>query len=381
MKNKRSLCLLVFSIMFTSQYAFCQGLVVEYSDSYLNLSIQSEQIKMKCDWVMPSIQPAVPVGQWKHLNRIVVYDELAGMPGQRTTDIFILADIVMERQLWVSGDEKVVALRQKLRNSRKEALHLQAMFPLACEGNQSFQMPENPETEKWYINVQKRLKNEFPETVRPSDQNSVIADPFLAIPVESDPNGSCLLVGYLDWMKHLAHFDMSFMRKRGELVFKGLTAICEFDNVVVPPNGERTTQWIYITVGQDFNSSVEEYADRVGKYHHIAEPPRNAPTLYCSWYWYGLNYTEEYFMRDLEALKNLGSRKPFDVFLIDEAWGIELWGDYTANEKFPSGMKFAADRIREMGYIPGIWTPPYLVSHTSTLVKEHPEWVLRSSTR
>jgi hypothetical protein len=92
-----------------------------------------------------------------------------------------------------------------------------------------------------------------------------------------------------------------------------------------------------------------------------------------------LNYTEEYFLRDLKALKDLRNRKPFDVFLIDESWGLNLWGDYLPNKQFPSGMKFVADKIKEMGYIPGIWTPPYLVSPTSDLAGKHPDWVLKTS--
>ena len=349
MKNTKTVRLLLFLLFFSFQYVLSQDLMLEYSDSYRNLSIQSDQIRITSEWISPSIQPAVPMGDWEHVNRTVVYDELAGMPGQRITDVFSSLDISIERQVWISMDHKVIALRQKLSNFSKDPFNLQFMFPLACEGSTSFQLTENPEAENWHINVQKRRKNEFPETVRPSLNSSIIADPFLAIPVGSDPTGACLLVGYLDWSKHLAHLDMSFKKERGKIVVDRLTANCEFDNVVVPPKGDRTTQWIYITVGQNFNGVVQEYANRVAKYHHIPEPPKDAPTLYCSWYWYGLNYTEEYFLRDLQALKELGIRKPFDVFLIDESWGLQLWGDYTANKQFPNGMKFVADK--EFNYL------------------------------
>ena len=108
----------------------------------------------------------------------------------------------------------------------------------------------------------------------------------------------------------------------------------------------------------------------MGKYHNVQKPSENAPSVYCSWYWYGLNYTEEYFNRDLQALKKLRNRKPFDVFLIDESWALNQWGDYTPNNRFPGGMKSAADKIKELGYIPGIWTPPYLVSPTSRTFKK-----------
>lgn len=379
MRKRKSFGLLLFLIINAAQPAFCQGFMLEYSDSNKNLTIQSDQVIIKSSWIAPSIQPAVHSGKWKHVNRDVVYDELAGMPGNRTTDVFSNSGIVISRQLWISANSRIIALRQKLSNSRKDPVTLQSMTPLSCNGEGAFGMSGNPKVGDWYINVQKRRKNELPETVRPAGDISIVADPFLAIPVEPGPEGPCLLVGYLDWIKHLAHLEMEFKQVAGNPVFDRLTANCEFNDVVLPPGGDRTTQWIYITIGQDFNRTVHEYADRVANYHHIPVPPKNAPSLYCSWYWYGSNYTEEYFLRDIEALKELEPRKPFDVFLIDESWGLYSWGDYKANKQFPDGMKFVADKIREIGYIPGIWTPPFLVSPTSELVKSHPQWVLRTS--
>ncbi|MEI6166621.1 MAG: alpha-galactosidase [bacterium] len=44
-------------------------------------------------------------------------------------------------------------------------------------------------------------------------------------------------------------------------------------------------------------------------------------------------------------------------------------------KKFPHGMKWLADRIREQGLRPSIWLALW-VSESSKLVKEHPEWIL-----
>jgi hypothetical protein len=371
--------LLSVLIIQTSPLVYGQAFQLEYSDSHKTLTIQSEEVYIKTGWMSPSIHPAVSRGEWEHIDRTQVYDELSGIPGNRTTDLFRNRDIEIERQVWISNDNQIVALRQKLSNFRKDPLTLHLMVPLACKNSDAFQLKENPDAADWYVNVQKRRKNEFPVSLKPEGNTSVNADPFLAIPVVRDPEGPCLLMGYLDWTKHLAHMNMSFSDDQSKTVLNGLYANCEYNDVVVPPNGERTTQWIYITVGQDFVTTVDEYADRVAKYHNVPQPPGDAPSLYCSWYWYGLNYTEEYFLRDLQALKDLKSRKPFDVFLIDESWGLFKWGDYLPNKQFPQGMKFVADKIKESGYIPGIWTPPYLISPTSDLAGKHPDWVLKTS--
>lgn len=371
----------IFIILFLSflNSANCQNITLNFSDSYKTLVIHNKDLSINSGFVDPLIIPAISKGEWEHTGSSEFYDELAGIPGKRISDIFIKSGVEIERQVWLSFDSKVVALRQIITNQRKNSFSLNTIMPLSCNDVESFKLQGNLKTSDWLINVQKRRKNEFPETIIPKGNISITADPFISIPVGNDPEGPCLIIGYLDWIKHLAHVEISFKTEQEVTEFNGLNAVCEFNNVLVPPNGSRTTQWIYLTVGEDFNSTVNEYADRVGIYHDVERPVSNALSAYCSWYWYGKQYTEEYFFRDLQALKDLKFRKPFDVFLIDESWGLHKWGDYMPNDQFPGGMKQVADKINEMGYIPGIWTPPYLVSPTSELFKNHPEWVIKNN--
>ncbi|GAI19277.1 unnamed protein product, partial [marine sediment metagenome] len=130
--------------------------MLEYSDSRENLTIQDDQIIIRSEWVTPSIEPSIASGNWEHTDMYVAYDELAGMSGQRTTDVFNSSGVVIERQVWISKDRKVIAIRNKLSNFRKETFTLHAMVPLASMGNEAFQLPGNPDTENWYINAQKR---------------------------------------------------------------------------------------------------------------------------------------------------------------------------------------------------------------------------------
>ena len=167
MRNLKTFYLLLFAIL-SFQNALCQGLILEYSDSREHLTIQNDQIIIRSEWVSPSIQPAVTSENWEHTDMYVAYDELAGRPGHRTTDVFSNSGIVIERQVWISTDRKVIAIRNKLSNFRNKVLTLHAMIPLSCKGKEAFQLLGNPDTESWYINAQKRRKKEFPETIRPS---------------------------------------------------------------------------------------------------------------------------------------------------------------------------------------------------------------------
>ena len=40
---------------------------------------------------------------------------------------------------------------------------------------------------------------------------------------------------------------LSFSDDNGKTIVNGLYSNCEFNDVIVPPDGTRTTQWIYIT--------------------------------------------------------------------------------------------------------------------------------------
>lgn len=379
MRNFKISSLLTILIFFLLLQGNCQKFAFKFSDENKSLTIQNDRVLIQSEWLSPIMQKAHSTNEWVFCGRNDLKYNLSGLSGQLKTDLFSNNKSAIERQVWISADNNIVAMRQKITNLGKEPIRLQTMIPLACNNSNGFQLKKNPDAKNWLINVQKRLKNEFPVTLQPDVKTSIVADPFLAIPVEQDPNGPCLLIGYLDWYKHLATIEMNFSKENGKIVFNQLVANCDFNNVVLPVNGERTTQWIFITIGDSYTEVVDDYTERVANYNEIKKPPLNAPSVYCSWYWYGLNYTEEYLLRDLNALKNLVNRKPFDVFLIDESWGIHLWGDFTPNEKFPSGMRFAANKIKELGYIPGIWTPPFLVSPTSSLAKTHPEWLLKTS--
>lgn len=69
----------------------------------------------------------------------------------------------------------------------------------------------------------------------------------------------------------------------------------------------------------------------------------------------------------------MGKQAPKPVVVIDDGWEI-MWGEWTANKKFPSGLKKLASDLKDMGTIPGIWMAPFLVSTKSSLVKKKPEW-------
>jgi hypothetical protein len=97
---------------------------------------------------------------------------------------------------------------------------------------------------------------------------------------------------------------------------------------------------------------------------------------WCDWFYAYEFITEEEVLRNAEfAARTL---KPFGLEYIQVDEGFQRWhGDWEGNARFPHGMKWLADRIRELGLKPGIWIAPYVISEPTEVFQEHPDWLLR----
>lgn len=307
---------------------------------------------------------------WKMIFENSIYKNLGGKGGQLKTVSYSVNTGQVDCQTWTSAGNDLIAFRQTFTNKTKKTVRLNNLYPLFIEGNEGLKFGSVPD---WRIFEQFRHKNDLPKTEIPKAGKSISCDPFFIINNEkmSDKN---LFIGYQTFNLHLAQIDISFDK---DLQLENITAKCEFEGVEIPPDGSRTSQWVIIARGNDANLLIEDYTGRIRDYYNMEAPPANAPTVYCTWYYHADNYHEEIFKGDIIQFKK--EHLPFDVFLIDECWDVNDWGDFEANESFPDGMKWVAGEINSAGYTAGIWTAPFLVDGESSLAKNHPSWLLRNS--
>jgi alpha-galactosidase len=139
-----------------------------------------------------------------------------------------------------------------------------------------------------------------------------------------------------------------------------LAAWCEVDDA----------PWFvaYGTEDDVFTRYAEQLAARLGS------SDRRAGTVWCTWYAYYEGITEQVLNKDIAALADL----PFDVLQVDDGWEQAV-GDWQPNDKFPSGMRALTERIAAAGMSPGLWLAPFIALPTSTVAREHPEFVLRDA--
>lgn len=105
-------------------------------------------------------------------------------------------------------------------------------------------------------------------------------------------------------------------------------------------------------------------------------PIRAAPTIWCSWYHYFMQVTEQDMLENLDAIKEL--QLPVDVVQLDDGYQAEIGDWLTLSGRFGSLRDLVA-RIRERGRRVGIWTAPFLVGQRSRLYAEHPEWLIQQA--
>ncbi|MFD5403869.1 glycoside hydrolase family 36 protein [Streptomyces griseorubiginosus] len=120
--------------------------------------------------------------------------------------------------------------------------------------------------------------------------------------------------------------------------------------------------------GTDIQATLAEWAAGLG-----VEAPRPAPTVWCSWYEYFTEVTEDDVHENLRSMDTLDL--PIDVVQIDDGYQKALGDWLTLSGRFRS-REGIADAIRARGRRAGIWTAPFLVDPASDLAAEHPDWLV-----
>ncbi len=123
------------------------------------------------------------------------------------------------------------------------------------------------------------------------------------------------------------------------------------------------------TYDEAFDRYFEAYPlKHTGRVDHFAG--------YTSWYNYFQNIDEKTILRDLEGLKRAADAA--NIFQIDDGYETKV-GDWELDPvKFPNGMAPVVDKIHAAGFKAGLWIAPFAAEFKANIVKEHPEWLIKT---
>jgi alpha-galactosidase len=102
-------------------------------------------------------------------------------------------------------------------------------------------------------------------------------------------------------------------------------------------------------------------------------PVRAVPPGWSTWSYYFKHVTEEDVLENAKAARRL--ELPIEIVQLDDGYETEIGDWLDARADFGSVERLGR-RITDAGMQAGIWIPPFLVAPSSTLAKEHPEWLV-----
>jgi Melibiase len=103
----------------------------------------------------------------------------------------------------------------------------------------------------------------------------------------------------------------------------------------------------------------------------------HAPVVsWDSWYVYGDRIDQEIILENLDGISEKFGDYGMTSMQVDLGWE-KIWGNWTSDNRFPDGMNFLSQRIKDAGLIPELWVSPTNVMRSADVLREHPEWAGR----
>ncbi|HUX98788.1 MAG TPA: glycoside hydrolase family 36 protein [Candidatus Deferrimicrobium sp.] len=155
-------------------------------------------------------------------------------------------------------------------------------------------------------------------------------------------------------------------------------AICFGDSLLLEDGDQFNSELLMVSFKKGLDS-LEEWARITGTLMNSRQST-SVPVGWCSWYQYYKSINENNIITNIEAAKQLKNTIPLEYFQIDDGYELRnALGDWLETEprKFPKGLQDLAHQISDADLKPGIWLAPFLISNTSKIYKEHPNWILK----
>ncbi len=130
--------------------------------------------------------------------------------------------------------------------------------------------------------------------------------------------------------------------------------------------------------------TCDECYDRFFELSSIQARPVKPLVGYTSWYRHYGDITEDKLMDDLTDIDTKGTpivasigKWAHRLFQIDDGYcKVGDWLDVNERD-FPQGLGPLTGRIRDRGFMPGLWVAPFVCERESRLFEEHQDWLLR----
>jgi alpha-galactosidase len=230
-----------------------------------------------------------------------------------------------------------------------------------------------------------------PEVPIPRARGHFISEWFGA--VRDNSSGGVIIVGFTTTRDQLAQID--FKSRGGHLYH--LKAVSHGENNLLAAGGSLASEELAVIIGEAPRKSDESGSGRTARVYETFDAPlktyarlaladdpppksktfNSSPVGWCSWYYYYDRMTERVILENLDVAESLADRLPIGVFQVDDGYEPAPGDWLGANEKFPHGLEWLAQKIRVAGFTPGLWYAPFFATNRSELFRKHRDWFVR----
>lgn len=147
-------------------------------------------------------------------------------------------------------------------------------------------------------------------------------------------------------------------------------------------NSLQSPQAILMYSNSGFNGNSQAFHNFFN--NHLINPNwknTKRPIVINSWEMTYFDVTEELLTKLIDSASDLG----FETVVLDDGWfdnrnsSKTSLGDWLVDDKkFPNGIPSLVDYAKEKNISFGIWFEPEMISPNTELIKQHPEWVMKS---
>ena len=201
---------------------------------------------------------------------------------------------------------------------------------------------------------------------------------------------SSLLLGFLTNSQAVNSFNVG--RLDMETAQIRLSSTADLGTIVVRPNREIRSDRLMIRFDPSPTDNLRRYGEFLQMFAPVVNKPftpagkdaanrsgtSRVPAGWCSWYYYYQHISEDTILLNLDAAAKDFAEAGLRYIQIDDGYQIAA-GDWNTNSKFPHGHKWLTDQIHNRGMLAGLWLAPFAVAESSSVYKEHRDWLLRDA--
>ena len=167
----------------------------------------------------------------------------------------------------------------------------------------------------------------------------------------------------------------------------GISARIDYGRLRINPGQDAPTETLALGWFDDARLGLEAYADAIARVYRIKLPPQ--PAGYCTWY--AEKNGGACDEKNLALLARFAAEKlkpyGFEFVQIDDSWqaGVSKNGpcrdflNHRPKGPYPTGMKAAADDVRQQGLRPGIWFMPFAGTQDDPAFRDHLDWFAKDA--